>query len=194
MDGGPELNGHEMASQDASNEPLLLDNERVDGDIKRRAPPDQSGDQQAQPEKPPGIREQCLDDAIPHVTRIHDGRVERFRDLGLETGLLMERDFEVGKQDELRAGYWVNLEARSMVASERLAQVPLPVRGLARCEPFYEPDEAVRVGRGITAAFELEARELTADLLEHPEVAPSNGGTRPIQRGGRIDDAPNGRE
>ena len=33
-----------------------------------------------------------------------------------------------------------------------------------------------------------------ADLLEHPQVATGNSGARPIQRGCRIDDAPNGRE
>jgi len=194
VDGGPELDGHQVASQDASNEPLLLDNERVDGEIKRRASPDQSGDPQAQPEKPPRIREQCLDDAIPHVARINCGRVESLRDLGLEAGLLMEGDLEVGEQDELRAGYRVDFEARPMVTSERLAQVPLPVRRFARCEALHEPGEGIRFGRHVTAAFDLEARELAADLLEHPEVAPGNGGARSIQRSCRIDDPPNGRE
>ena len=42
---GPELDGHQVASQDVSDEPMLLDDERVDGDIEQRASPDQSGDQ-----------------------------------------------------------------------------------------------------------------------------------------------------
>ena len=158
------------------------------------ASPDQSGDQQAQPNEPFGIREQGLDDAIPHGAWIHDGRVECLRDLGLETGLLMEADLEVGEQDELRARFRIDFEARPMVASKRLAQVTLTVRGLARFEPLHEPDEGVRVDGRIRAAFDIEARELAADLLEHPQVATGNGGARPIQRGCRIDDAPNERE
>jgi hypothetical protein len=42
--------------------------------------------------------------------------------------------------------------------------------------------------------LDIEACELAADLLEHPEVATGNGGTRPIKRGSRIDRSPNGRE
>ena len=156
--------------------------------------PEQSGDQKAQPNKPFGIRKQGLDDAIPHVSWIHDGRVECRRDLGLETGLLMEADLEVGEQDQLRARDWIDFEASPMVARERLAQVTLPVRGLARCETLREPGEGVRVEGRIRAALDIEARELAADLREHPEVATGNGGARPIQRGCRIDDAPNERE
>ena len=117
-----------MTSQDASYEPLLLDYKRVDGDIEQRASPDQSGDQKAQPNEPSGIREQGLHDAVPRGAWIHDGRVKRLRDLGLETGLLMEADLEVGEQDELRARSRIDFEARPMVARERLAQVTLPVR------------------------------------------------------------------
>ena len=138
---------------------------------------------QAQPNEPSGIREQGLDDAIPHVAWIHDGRVECRRDLGLETGLLMEADLEVGEQDQLRARCRIDFEARPVVTRERLAQVALAVRWLARCEPLHEPGEAVRVDGRIRAAFDVETGELAADLLEHPEVATGNGGARPIQRG-----------
>ena len=55
----------------------------------------------------------------------------------------MEADLEVGEQDELRARFWIDFEARPMVARERLAQVTLPVRGLARFEPLREPDDGV---------------------------------------------------
>ena len=165
-DGGPELEGHQVASQDVADEPLLLDNERVDGDIKQRASPEQSGDQEAQPNEPFGIREQGLDDAIPHVAWIHDGRVECRRDLGLETGLLMEANLEVGEQDQLRARCRIDFEARPVVPSERLAQVALAVRWLARCEPLHEPSEVGRVDGRIQAAFDVETGELAADLFE----------------------------
>jgi hypothetical protein len=140
------------------------------------------------------IREQGLDDAITHGAWIHDGRVECLHDLGLETGLLVEADLEVGEQDELRARSRIDFEARPMVARERLAQVPLTVRGLARFQSLHEPDNGVRVEGRMRAAFDIEARELAADLFEHLQVATGDSGARPIQRGCRIDDAPNERE
>ncbi|HEX6658404.1 MAG TPA: hypothetical protein VF065_10005, partial [Ilumatobacter sp.] len=183
-----------MQRQNLPDHPLLLGNERVDGDIQQRTSPQQSGDQQTQANEPFGHRKQGLDDAIPHVAWIHDARVERRRDLGLETGLLVEADLEVGEQDELRALDGIDFEARPMVASECLAQVPLPVGRLARREPFDESDKGRRINGRVWPAFDLEARELAADLLEHPEIATGNGGARPIERGCRIDDAPHGRE
>ncbi len=156
--------------------------------------PDQAGNHEAQSHESRRTREKGLEDAIPDVTRIDDARVERLRDLRLEPGLLMEADLEVGEQNELRARYRVDLETRPLVARERLSQVTLPVGRLARSEPFNEPGEAIRADAGIGAAFDIEAGELAADLLEHPQVAAGYCGARAIQRGGWTDDRPDGRE
>ncbi len=88
----------------------------------------------------------------------------------------------------------VDLEARLVVMHEGLAQVALPVGRFARQKALHEPGEGVRVDGNIPAARHLEAHELAADLLEHPEVATGNRGARPIQGGRRIDDLPHGPE
>ena len=58
-DGGPEVDRHQVARQDASDEPLLLDDERVDRLVEQRASPDQAGEPEPQPNEPtrrPGTR------------------------------------------------------------------------------------------------------------------------------------------
>ena len=194
VDGGPKVDGHEVASQDASNERLRFEHQRVDGEIEQRASPEQPGDQDAQPNQPAGMREQGRDDTIPHVAWIDDGGVEGSHDLGLETGLLVESDLQVGEEDELCTRHRVDLETRPMVVGERLAQVALPFRRFAWDEPIQEPGEGVRADRSIPAALQLEAHELAADLLEHPEVATGDCGARPIQCRCRIEDLPHGPE
>ena len=107
---GPELDRHQVARQDSSNEALDLDNDRIDRDVELRAAPGHSRDPQAQSIEPAGIREQGVDDAITDLAWIYDARVKRLHDLRLEPGLLMEADLEVGKQYQLCARYRVNLE------------------------------------------------------------------------------------
>ena len=104
---------------------------------------------------------------------IDDARVERLRDVRLETGLLMEADLEVGEQHELGARDRVGLEASPVVARERLAQVALPVRRLAR------HGAAPRTGRGSSA---LKAESAPHSTWKRANSRPISSNTRTLPR------------
>ena len=183
-----------MAGQDASDEPLLLDDERVDRLVEQRSSADQAGEPEPKPNERRGVREQGGDDAIADIARVDDTGVERGLDLRLEPDLFVEADLEVGEVDELRSRDRVRLEARALVVGERLTQVPLAGRRLSRSEALHEPCECIRVVRSRRPHCDIEARELAADLGEHPDVARGDRRARPIQGRSRIDDRPHGRE
>ena len=121
-------------------------------------------------------------------------RLQRGLDLRLEPDLLVEADLEVGEKDELCPLDRVGLEAGPVVVRERLAQVALAGRRVARSEALHESGEGSRVVGRIGPQFDIETGELAADLGEDPEVPPGDGRARTIQRRGRIDDRPHGVE
>ena len=108
--------------------------------------------------------------------------IQRLADLRLQPRLLVEADLEVREHGELRARLWMALEPQALVVGERLAQVTLPFRWIARTQAVEESTDLRRVGRRARRALVEIARELQADLLEHPQVPARDGGAGTLER------------
>ena len=93
---------------------------------------------------------------------------EGLADLGLEPRLLVEADLEVREHGELHASLRIALVPQALVPRERLAQVALTFRRVAR-------PQAVERLLAVEVASELEA-----DLLEHLQVAARDGVARQL--------------
>ncbi len=103
MDGRAQVDRHQVAGQDAPDDPSLLEDECVERDVQQSASSGQSGDPQPEPDDPRQTREQRRDDPIADVAWVHRRRVERLRDLRLQSSLLVEADLEIRQQDQLGA-------------------------------------------------------------------------------------------
>ena len=132
-----------------------------------------------------------LERTPPEILLRGCGGVERLADLRLQSRLLVEADLEVRKDRELRAHVRIALAASAFVVRERLAQVTLALRRLARSEPVEEALERAGIGRAGRALVQV-ARELEPDLLEdlqvparHGVAGPLEGVERRVQRAGQ---------
>ena len=122
----------------------------------------------------------------PELDRLLERRVERLRDLRLQARLLMEADRQVREQHQLGAGLAVALVKCRRVGRERLPQPALAVGRIARSQTLAEGREGGWVDRPVRRRQRQQACKLAADLLEHPEVAASDGVARTIERGSRL--------
>ena len=77
-------------------------------------------------------REQRLERAPSEILLRRVRGIERVPDLQLQARLLVQADLEVREERDLRARLRVRFEPPALVPRERLAEVALPVRRLAR--------------------------------------------------------------
>ena len=94
----------------------------------------------------------------------------------------MEADLEVREHGELRVRLRIALEPQALVVHERLSQVTLPLRWIARTQAVEESADLRGVGRRVRRALVEVARELEPDLLEHPQVPSRDGGAGTLER------------
>ena len=110
------------------------------------------------------------------------GGVQSLANLRLQPRLLVQADFEVREDGELRTLPRVVLEPRAFVPGERLAQVALPLGWVARPQSVEETLQLRGVGLSVRRALVKKARELEADLLEHLQVSARDGVARTLER------------
>ena len=122
--------------------------------------------------QPVELREERRGEAARDHGGIRERRGQRLGDLGLEPGLLVQPDAEVGEQEALGAGRVVGRAARSLVVVKRGGEQALPVGGIARAQVGAE---GVQAAGGSGGPHAQEAGEFAADLVEHLPVAARHG-------------------
>lgn len=129
-----------------------------------------------------GIGEQLGHQLAAQVSRVVDRRVERRDDLWLQACLFVKADLDVGQEHQLglRLGIW--LGQGLVIAVERVAQVALPARRIARSQAFQEGCQCSGTGGAVSERLQ-EACKFVADLGEDFLIAAGHGSAHPGEGG-----------